>query len=590
MTTLTDRTLPTGVRSRSARTRSFLRGRSRSAVGLLTLPLVWAFLTLPGPSAIGAGANVSFIAFGDEGTLSAGQLALRDQMVAHSAEYEFAVTLGDNAYPTGTYADMTSKVFNVYGGLYQGQNQPLPAATTSKPKPLYGTPGNHEYEIDKSAAGYFDSFILPTNGPAGIPAEKFYTYDVGTVHFVSFDSHYVVGWDMTAVTQAEKDAVRNWLIADLDAHVGQVTVITTHQPAYTGGPHHGETEETKMRSTWFPVFSAHGADLVLSGHDHSYQRNTPQAGLTSYVVGTGGGTLSSVTPQSYTAASMSDYAYLQVDVSGCTISTKAVRSNGAVYDPWSYTAPTCSAGPGSGPLFADGFESGNFNAWTNVLVGTGGSATVQSSTVRSGAYSAQLSASTTAGAYAYARKQLAAAQLDVIASGDFQVTTEGAAGGNVPLIRLYNDAGTRILSLYRQNASGSKLYVQHSGLYNVTTGVLPLGTWGRLEVRARVNGTSSLVEVRLNGALIHQMTNANLGANGILKFQIGNDTSSQAFGLLADNLSVTDAGVAQPTRRRRRRRLRLRLRLRLRAHPPPRRLRQRRPRPQPPRRHRAPAR
>lgn len=540
-------TQPARLGHRTARARSAILGRSRPFAVLLSLPIVWAALTLPGPAASGASADVSFIAFGDEGTASSGQLALRDQMVSHAAEYEFALSLGDNAYPSGSYSDFTSKVFNVYGGLFQGQNQALPAPTTAQPKPLYPAPGNHEYEVDKTAAGYFNSFMLPTSGPAGVPAEAFYSFDVGTVHFVSFDSHYVVGWDMAAVTQAQKDAVRNWLIADLDAHVGQVTVVYDHHPAYTAGPHRGESEETAMRSTWFPLFAGHGADLVLSGHDHSYQRNTPQSGVTSYVVGTGGGTLSTITPQSYTAASLLDYAYLAVDVSGCTITTKAIRSNGTIYDPWSFTAPTCTAAPGSGPLFADGFESGDFSSWTTVQVGPGGSAAVQGTTVRSGSWGAALSATTATGSYAYARKQLASAQLELVASGDFQVAAEGASGGNVPLIRLYNDAGTRILSLYRQNASGSRLYVQHSGLFNTTTGVLPLGTWGHLDVRARVNGTSSLVEVRLNGTLIHQSSSANLGANGILRVQIGNDTTSQAFSLFADGIAVTDGATAQPT-------------------------------------------
>lgn len=529
--------------------RPTIRRRSRPFGVLVTLPLLWAALTLPipTPAAIGAAADVSFIAFGDMGTLSAGQLALRDQMVAHSADFDFGLTVGDNAYPSGAYSDFTSKVFGVYGGLFQGQNQALPAPTSSNPKPLYATPGNHEYEADKTAAGFHSSFILPANGPAGIPAEKFYTYDVGAVHFVSFDSHFLVGWDMTTTTQAQRDAVRAWLISDLDAHVNQVTVLYDHQPAYTAGPHHGEQEETLMRSTWFPVFASHGVDLFLSGHDHSYQRNTPQSGLTSYVLGTGGGALTAATPQSYTAASLSDYAYLQVGVTGCSISTTAIRSSGATFDPWTFTAPTCSSGPGSGQLFADGFETGDFSAWTTVQVGPSSNASVQAATVKSGSFAAALSATSTAGSYAYARKQLPSAKLDVIASGDFRVTGEGAAGGNVPLIRLYNSGGTRILSLYRQNASGSKLYVQHSGLYNTTTGVLPLDTWGRLSVKVHVNGTSSSVEIRLNGALIHQSSSADLGGTGVLRLQIGNDTTTQAFSLFADNISVDDGNGPTPT-------------------------------------------
>jgi hypothetical protein len=514
---------------------------------LLALPFVWAVVGLPGGPLGTAAAtpDVSFIAFGDSGTASSAQLALRDQMVSHAADYDMAVLVGDGAYPSGAYTDYTTKLFNIYGGLFQSQNQALPAPTRATPKPLYPTPGNHDYEIDKTAAGYFNSFILPTNGPGGVPAEKFYTYNVGSVHFVSFDSHYLVGFDMST-PQAEKDAVRDWLIADLDTHVSQVTVVYDHHPAYTAGPHHGEQEESTMRSAWFSVFAAHGVDLFLSGHDHSYQRNTPQSGLTSYVLGTGGGALTDVTPQTYTAASLKDYGYLNVSVTGCTISTSLTRSSGATYDPWTFAAPTCSSGPATGQLFADGFETGDYSAWSTVQVGVGGNASVQSTTVKAGSFSAALSATTAAGSYAYARKNLAAAQLTVLAGGDFRVVAEGAAGANVPLIRLFNETGTRILSLYRQNASGSKLYVQHSGLYNTTTGVLPLGTWGRLEVKVRVNGSSSTVEVRLNGALIHQTASANLAGSGVLRIQIGNDTASQAFSLLADDITVSDGSDVNP--------------------------------------------
>jgi hypothetical protein len=495
---------------------------------------------------VAATPDVAFVAFGDSGTRSTAQFAVRDQMVANAANYDMAVLVGDGAYPSGAFADYTSKLFNVYGGLFQGQNQALPAPTRSMPKPLYPAPGNHDYEVDKTAAGYFDSFILPMNGPAGIPAEKFYTYNVGAVHFVSFDSHFLVGWDMTTTTQAQRDAVRNWLIADLDSHVSQVTVLYDHQPAYTAGPHHGELEETAMRSTWFPVFAAHGVDLFLSGHDHSYQRNAPQSGLTSFVLGTGGGELTTVTPQPYTAASLSDYGYMNVSVTGCTIQTSFTRSNGSTFDPWTFAAPTCSSGPATGELFADGFETGDYSAWSSVQVGVAGSVTVQSSVVKSGTFAAALSATTTAGSYAYVRKNLASAQLTVVAAGDFRVLAEGAAGANVPLIRLFNETGTRILSLYRQNASGSKLYVQHSGLYNTTTGVLPLDTWGRLEVKVRVNGSSSTVEIRLNGALIHQTASANLGGSGVIRIQIGNDTASQAFSVVADNISVSDGSDVNP--------------------------------------------
>jgi hypothetical protein len=83
-------------------------------------------------------------------------------------------------------------------------------------------------------------------------------------------------------------------------------------------------------------------------------------------------------------------------------------------------------------LFADGFESGDFSAWSQVTTAGGGTAVVQGSLVRSGAYAAQLSESATAGSKAYARKTLASPEQELTAGGDFQVVQQGASGGNVP--------------------------------------------------------------------------------------------------------------------------------------------------------------
>jgi hypothetical protein len=295
-----------------------------------------------GTSGTPATANATFIAFGDPGSGSSDELALRDRMVTNASSYDFAVMTGDGAYPSGSNDDYKAHFFAVYAKLFQGYATALPAPTSATPKPVYPTLGNHDYDTT-DAAGYRAAFVLPSGGPAGAPAESYYTFDVGGVHFVSFDSHYVVGYNMST-TQAEKDAVGKWLISDLDANTSKVTVVFEHDPAYTAGDHHGQVEERTMRSTWFPIFAAHGVDLVLSGHDHGYERNTPQAGLTSYVTGGGGGALYAFTTQSYTAASMSSYHYLQISITGCTISTVAIKTDGSKFDPWSYTAPTCNTG------------------------------------------------------------------------------------------------------------------------------------------------------------------------------------------------------------------------------------------------------
>jgi hypothetical protein len=190
-------------------------------------------------------------------------------------------------------------------------------------------------------------------------------------------------------------------------------------------------------------------------------------------------------------------------------------------------------------LFSDGFESGNFSAWTTVLTGADGTATVQSALVKDGSFAARLSETATTGSFAYARKQLDAARTDLRVKGDFKVLTEGASGGNVPFLRLFDSAGTRVTSLYRQNASGDKVQVQHSGANFVTTGRLPLNTWGELELHVITAGSGAgTLEVRLDGVLVYQTSSATLPAGGILTVQIGNETARQIFDLVADNITV----------------------------------------------------
>jgi acid phosphatase len=201
----------------------------------------------------------------------------------------------------------------------------------------------------------------------------------------------------------------------------------------------------------------------------------------------------------------------------------------------------------AGPLFSDGFESGDFSAWSLVKTGGDGSATVQSTTVHDGADAARLSATTNASSYAYARQTLASAQTDVTVDGWFMVQQEGAANANVPLLRLYDSNGARQLSVYRQNLAGSQLWVQWGGSYIKTSGTLPLNAWAELTVHAVPQGAgASTLDVSLNGAAIYHTTTANLGAD-VKTLQIGNDTQRQAFTLIADSLSVTGpAGDTTP--------------------------------------------
>ena len=192
-------------------------------------------------------------------------------------------------------------------------------------------------------------------------------------------------------------------------------------------------------------------------------------------------------------------------------------------------------------LFNDGFESGNFSAWSTVLTGGAGTAVVQGSIVRSGSFAARFSSTATAGSFAYARSNLATAQADLTVSGAFRVEAEGAAGGNVPLIRLFDANNARTVSLYRQNQSGNRLWVSYNGTFNQTTGTLALATWGNLSLHV----TAATVEVSLDGTPIFQSANATLPP--VTKVQVASESKATAYDLVVDDVSVDGtAPVASP--------------------------------------------
>jgi hypothetical protein len=212
----------------------------------------------------------------------------------------------------------------------------------------------------------------------------------------------------------------------------------------------------------------------------------------------------------------------------------------ATSTPVSSTA-TPTPTPASGvTLFSDGFESGNFSAWSTVQTGGDGTATVQSGLGTSGSDAAKLAETANSGSKADVRKTLSPAQTDLTASGDFQVSQEGASGGNVPLLRLFDSAGTRLISLFRQNQATNKLYVGYGGTNHLLSGTLPLSTWAHFDVHVIVGGTgASTVEVKLNGTVVYKTSTASLGTAGVATVQIGNNTAGQTGTVYADNITVT---------------------------------------------------
>src|SRR4051794_4260922 len=207
-----------------------------------------------------------------------------------------------------------------------------------------------------------------------------------------------------------------------------------------------------------------------------------------------------------------------------------------------------SAGTASAAsVFSDGFESGDFGAWITPTTAGDGTAAIQSTIVRTGTLAAQLSESATAGSKAFVRKTFNAAQQDNTAAGDFQVVKEGTAGGNVPFFRFLDPTSGRVVSVYRQNSTGAIGLTFANGTRGTTTGKLALATWARIAMHVITAGTASTVEVTLNGTQVYRSTTQSLGTAGVSTIQVGNDTTAQAFNLVADTIDVQNAAAATPS-------------------------------------------
>jgi hypothetical protein len=190
-------------------------------------------------------------------------------------------------------------------------------------------------------------------------------------------------------------------------------------------------------------------------------------------------------------------------------------------------------------LFADDFEGGDLSRWSTIGTGPEGSVGLETDTVAGGVAAARLSATSTTGSYAYLRKDLSPAPASASIAFTERVDTQGASGGNVPLLRVYSPSGTRLLSLYRPNGSSNVVYVNHSGSFAPTAGRLPLAMFRHFEVQMTSAGDgASTLAVLVDGVEVYRTATANLGIAGLGRIQFGNDTKAQPLGVVVDDVEV----------------------------------------------------
>jgi len=201
-------------------------------------------------------------------------MALSTADVVRRLQPNALLLLGDLQYENGSAED-----FGAYFDPAFGEFRSI----------TYPVPGNHEY-MTKGATGYFDYFngVGADSGRAGSRRRGYYSFDLGAWHVVALNTNCEqIGGCGARSPQAI------WLRADLVAHRTKCTLALSHAPRFTSGAH---GSDPLLRDLWQVLYEG-GVDVVLSGHDHDYERFGPQdatgradaaRGMRAFVVGTGG--------------------------------------------------------------------------------------------------------------------------------------------------------------------------------------------------------------------------------------------------------------------------------------------------------------
>ena len=217
-------------------------------------------------------------------------------------------TAGDNAYPVGSAANFRD-CYHPTWGRHRLRTRP--------------TPGNHDYE-SPGAAPYFEYFG-DNAGPAGL---GYYSYRLGDWQIYALNSN---------VPMDDASPQVQWLRQQLTLNPSTCTLAIWHHPLFSSGPH---GDNPVSRPLWQALHEA-GAELVIVGHDHLYERFAPQdaagrldaAGIRQFIVGTGGAALTGpVGLRANSDAAWTQHGVLKLTLRADSYSWQFITGTGAAAD------------------------------------------------------------------------------------------------------------------------------------------------------------------------------------------------------------------------------------------------------------------
>jgi hypothetical protein len=218
---------------------------------------------VPVDTDLGPGPITRFAVIGDYGGATPAEREVA--RLVRSFDPEFIVTTGDNNYPSGSAETIDANIGQFYHSfIYPYRGKYGGGATENR---FFPTLGNHDW-YTPNAQPYLDYFTLPGN-------ERYYDIVRGNVHYVAIDS------DVNEPDGITSDSVQGrWCQATVSTSTAPFRVAAMHHPPYSSASHGSSTVMQWPYRQW-------GFDLVLAGHDHTYERLEVD-GLTYVVNGLGG--------------------------------------------------------------------------------------------------------------------------------------------------------------------------------------------------------------------------------------------------------------------------------------------------------------
>jgi 3',5'-cyclic AMP phosphodiesterase CpdA len=242
--------------------------------------------------------SLKLAVIGDNGTGEQPEYDIAARMVeAHTTfPFDLVLMLGDNMYGSQQPADFVKKFERPYERLLTNGVR------------FYATLGNHDQQSNR--------FYAPFN----MDGQRYYTYARKNVRFFVLDSNFLDPPQVAWLESALKAATEDWKICYF------------HHPLYSDGGRHGSEVDLRVRLE--PLFVKYGVNVVLSGHDHIYERLTPQKGIVYFVSGAAGQLRKgNVKRSAMTAASFDqDQSFMLIEIAGPDLFFEAVSRTGATVD------------------------------------------------------------------------------------------------------------------------------------------------------------------------------------------------------------------------------------------------------------------